>query len=280
MAKEKVLRVKLSPADCMIRLFCSGICLFFVLIFLIPLGYVLLSSVHTGDAFSLEGYQLLLNNPAVLTGLRNSIYVTCVGTLFSLLLELPMAYVMSKRQYGWLTNVLYFLSNLGVAILPLYLVLKRWGLINNLWGLILPSAISFHTTQMLRSRMLTMQDALEDAARLDGCSTMQFLLHIGVPTIAPTVAVGAFNHAVGYWSATLLPQTILTDESKYTFTMIMQQMLIKHQSSALGMMDASIATLELAENAVCVIGAIPLTLLFLILRKKTKYTENAGGVVL
>ena len=89
-----------NPADRLTETVCRLICLFFLIIFLLPLGYVLLSSVHSHDVWGLDGYKLLLENKLVLSGLKNSILLALLGTAYSLLLEIPAAFVLSKKEYG------------------------------------------------------------------------------------------------------------------------------------------------------------------------------------
>jgi len=98
---------------------CNLICLFFLLVFLIPILYVFISSVHTRSGWSLDGYLLLLESEAVLIGLKNSVFLAAAGTAYSLLLEIPAAYVLSKKQYGWLVGLFFALGQFSAALLPL-----------------------------------------------------------------------------------------------------------------------------------------------------------------
>lgn len=283
MRKDRPVRIRMSIGDLATRFACRLLCICFLLIFVIPIGYVLISSVSTNNGLSISGYRLLMGNKLVLSGFKNSILLASIGTCYSLMLEIPLAYVLSKKEYSRLTNLLYALGQFGIAMLPLYLLLKKFGLLNSLWGLILPSAMSVFNTLQLRARMLTLSESLEDAASLDGCGPIRYLLQICIPVIGPTIGVFAFWHACGYWGNTLLANTILTDESKYPLTLVLNQLLIQNQSSNVlgtGITVSSIEAIQMAEFALCVISALPMIGLFLLIKRHIKAMETDGGLVL
>lgn len=283
MRKDRPVRIRMSIGDLATRFACQLLCICFLLIFLIPIGYVLISSVSTNNGLSLSGYRLLMGNKLVLSGFKNSILLASIGTCYSLMLEIPLAYVLSKKEYSRLTNLLYALGQFGIAMLPLYLLLKKFGLLNSLWGLILPSAMSVFNTLQLRARMLTLSESFEDAASLDGCGPIRYLLQICIPVIGPTIGVFAFWHACGYWGNTLLANTILTDESKYPLTLVLNQLLIQNQTSNVlgtGITVSSIEAIQMAEFALCVISALPMIGLFMLIKRHIKAMETDGGLVL
>ena len=167
--------------------------------------------------------------------------------------------------------------------MPLYLLLKKINLLNNLWGLILPSGVSVYYMQQLRARMLIQMEELEDAAFLDGCGSIRYLLQICIPVMMPTIGVIGFFHACGYWGNTLLAKTILTDESKFPLTLVLNQIMIQNQtSSVLGCTDTvtDISTLYMAEFGICVISALPMVILFMLMKRYIKTVENEGGLVI
>ncbi len=280
---SKPLKIRLSATDRITGLICNLICLGFLLFFVIPIGYVLILSLRTRDGWSLEGYRLLLSSSTVVTGIKNSVLLAVIGTAYSLILEVPTAYVLSKREYGWLTNLFFALGQFGVALLPLYLLLKQLGLLNTLWALILPSGVSIYYTQLLRARMINLASELEDAAALDGCGPYRYLLRICLPVMGPTLGVIGFFHGCGYWGNTLLAKTFLTDEGKFPLTLVLNQLLIQNQSASVfgsGMSAASLGAVRMAEFGLCVISCLPLIGVFLLIQRHIKALETDGGLVL
>ena len=191
--------------------------------------------------------------------------------------------MLAKKEYSKLTNLFYAMGQFGIAMLPLYLLLKKLGLLNSLWGLILPCAMSVYNTLQLRARMIILSESLEDAASLDGCGPIRYLLQICLPVIGPTIGVFAFWHACGYWGNTLLANTILTDESKYPLTLVMNRLLIQNQSSNVfgtGMTVSSVEAIQMAEFGICVISSLPMIGLFLLIKRHIKAMETDGGLVM
>lgn len=276
-------KIKTSFADVLTRSICRLICILFLVIFALPIGYVLISSVNYRGVWSWDGYALLLGNKMVITGLKNSVFLAGVGTLYSLFLEIPAAYVLSKKRYHYLVNVFFFIAQFGVAILPLYLLLKQLHLLNSLWALILPCGLSIQNTQLLRARMINIAGELEDAASVDGASVLTYILRIMVPVLGPTVGCISFFHICSYWSSTFFAQTFITDEAIYPLSVVLLELLIKNRSSDVligGISVNSVAATQMAEFALCVISTLPLILIFLLIKKHIRVLETDGGIVI
>ena len=273
-----------SPTDALTRVACVAICLLFLLFFLLPIGYVLISSVTYRGEWSLGGYELLLENGLVLSGLKNSLFIVGVGTLYSLCLELPAAYVLAKKRNRWLTDLFFMLGQFGVAILPLYLLLKQLGLLGSLWSLILPCGLSVYYTQLLRARIMNISAELEEAAALDGAGILSYLVCILLPVLGPSVGCIAFFHVCSYWSGTLFAQTFITDETKYPLSVVLMELLVKNRSAdilASGVTSVdSIAAVQMAEFAICVLSSLPLVVVFLLMRKHIHAIRVDGSITL
>ncbi len=269
MNKTPKCHIKTPFGDIVTKCICIIISVLFLLMFVLPIGYVLISSVHVQDTWSLEGYALLLKNKQVLSGIYNSVLLAVTGTLYSLLLEFPTAYVLSKQCYTKFAEALFVIGQFGVAILPLFLLLKRLHLIDTLWALILPCGLSIVYTQLLRARMLNLSSEQEDAAMLDGCGPLRYLWYICLPNIASSIGVFGFFHFCSYWSSTLYARTFLLDESKYPLSLVLNRILIENHSANIlgGTSAASATTIHMAEFALCVLSALPLVGVFLLIRK-------------
>ena len=262
---------------------CRLICLLFIVAFLVPIIYVLISSVYYRGTWSLEGYKILLGNRMVLTGLKNSIIIAGIGAVYSLILEIPAAYVLADKRHKLLNKVFFAFSQVGAAILPLYLLLKQLNLTNTIWALILPCGLSVYYTYLLRARMINIAGELEDAASIDGASTLVYILRIQLPILGPTVGCIGFFHICSYWSSTLYAQTFLTDEALYPLSVVLLELLIKNRSADVfvnGTSASSIGALQMAEFALCVISAIPLIGIFMMIKKNIRSMELDGGIVM
>lgn len=280
---KQIKRIRMSRIDVLTKIACLIICIFFLLFFTLPIIYVLFSSLSFRGSFSLDGYALLLRNKQVISGLKNSVLVVSIGTLYSLVLEVPAAYVLAKKRYSKLSEFFWMLSQFSAAILPLYLLLKQLGLLNTIWSMILPSGLSIYYTHLLRARMINIANEFEDAASIDGAGVLTYLSRILMPIIGPTIGCIAFFHACSYWSSTLYAQTFITDETKYPLSIVLMELLIKNRSTdvlASGVSTVSIATIQMAEYALCVISAIPMILFFMFIKKHIRAMEYDSGIVM
>ena len=283
MNSKKHLKIRMSLEDIAVKTACRQICILFLVILMIPIGYVLIASVHGRDGWSLGGYVLLLKNDLVLSGLKNSLILASIGTVYSLCLEMPAAYVLSQKQYCRLTNLFFMLGQFGVSLLPLYLLLKKLNLLNSLWGLILPSGFSMYYTQLLRARMINLSKELEDAASLYGCGPIKYLLRICMPVMGPTIGCIGFFHICSYWSNTLYARTFLTDSAKYPLSLVLNEILIKNRAADVlvsGTVVSSVSITKMAEFALCVISTLPLIVIFMLVKKHIKALEVDGGLVM
>jgi len=153
--------------------------------------------------------------------LRNSVFVTVVATLITLLTNSMAAFALSKYNFTGRTAVMALIVAtlmvpLSVILVPLYSVISAMGLFNSLWGVILPTVATPTGVFMLRQYMLTIPDELIDAARMDKASEWQIYWRIILPLTAPALAVLAIFSVVWRWNDFLWPLIVLSRKELYT----------------------------------------------------------------
>ena len=153
--------------------------------------------------------------------LRNSVFVTVIATLITLLTNSMAAFALSKynfrgRSAVMLLIVATLMVPLSVILVPLYSVISAMGLFNSLWGVILPTVATPTGVFMLRQYMLTIPDELIDAARMDKASEWQIYWRIILPLTAPALAVLAIFSVVWRWNDFLWPLIVLSRKELYT----------------------------------------------------------------
>jgi raffinose/stachyose/melibiose transport system permease protein len=102
-----------------------------------------------------------------------------------------------------------------VAILPIFIQVRQLGLINSLWGVILP-LVAFGlpgSVVILRGFFINIPGELEDAAYIDGCSTFNFFTMILLPLARPAITAVATLEVIGAWNQYFLPLLVLNDQS-------------------------------------------------------------------
>lgn len=153
--------------------------------------------------------------------LWNSVFVTTVATIITLLINSMAAFALSKYHFTGKNLILLIIVAtlmvpLGVIMVPLYSVVSKLGLLDNLWGVILPTVATPTGVFLLRQYMLTIPDELIDAARMDKASEWQIYWRIVMPLSAPALAVLAIFSVVWRWNDFLWPLIVLSRSSLYT----------------------------------------------------------------
>lgn len=153
--------------------------------------------------------------------LWNSVFVTVMATIITLIVNSMAAFALSKYKFTGRDLILLVIVGtlmvpLGVITVPLYSIISTLGLFNNLWGVILPTVATPTGVFLLRQYMLTIPDELIDAARMDKASEWQIYWRIVLPLSAPALAVLAIFSVVWRWNDFLWPLIVLSRSSVYT----------------------------------------------------------------
>jgi alpha-1,4-digalacturonate transport system permease protein len=155
------------------------------------------------------------------TYLRNSVVVTVVATLITLIVNSMAAFALSKYQFKG-SNLIFVITigtlmiPITVILVPVYLVITQVGWNNNLWGVIIPGAATPTGVFLLRQYMLTIPDELLDSARIDGSSEWRIYWQIVLPLARPALAVLAIFSVMWRWNDFLWPLIVLSRNELFT----------------------------------------------------------------
>lgn len=217
----------------------------FGLVTFIPFYYVLVASLSNPDliadgelmllprGFTLEAYKTLLLNDKFLSAFYVTLTRTTMGTLVNLILQCSFAYSLSKkylpgRKFFMLFIIVTLMFNGG--IIPTYLIVKATGLIDTIWALIIPGAISTWNIILLRSFFENVPESLEESARMDGANDIYILIKIILPLSMPAIATIALFSAVGHWNS-FLDAVIYTNSPKLQVLQIfLRNMVVQLQN--------------------------------------------------
>ncbi len=153
--------------------------------------------------FTLGSYKLILQDPTIWLGFKNSVIITVFGTLINLFMTTTLAYPLSRPEYLFRKSILVmvlFTLIFSAPLMPNYLLVKQLGLLNTLWALMLPMAISAFNLFVMRSFFLNIPSELLDSARIDGCGEFRILWNIVLPLSKPAMATMGIMYAVGHWN--------------------------------------------------------------------------------
>ncbi|MEN9538655.1 MAG: hypothetical protein RLZZ126_890 [Pseudomonadota bacterium] len=203
--------------------------------------------------------------------LWNSVFITVVATLLTLLINSMAAFALSKYQFrGQKAVFLLIIATLmippTIILVPVFLVINSVGLLNNLWGVILPAIATPTGVFLLRQYMLTIPDELLEAARMDHASEWRIYWRIILPLSAPALAVLAIFSVMWRWNDFLLPLIVLSKSEVFTLQL------------ALNSFQGELNTQWHYLLAMTVITLIPITLVFAFLQKYITTGVASAGV--
>jgi len=205
------------------------------------------------------------------TYLWNSVFITVVATILTLLFNSMAAFALSKYKFKGRTSV--FLLILGtlmvppaIVLVPNFLVVSELGMLNSLWGVIWPAIATPTGVFLLRQYMLTIPDELLDAARMDHASEWQIYWRIVLPLAAPALAVLAIFSVMWRWNDFLWPLIVLSKNEKFTLQL------------ALNAFQGDLVTQWNYLLAMTVIILLPITIVFAFLQKYITQGIASAGV--
>lgn len=170
-----------------------------------------------------ENYIEILGSLAFWLPLGNSVLIALLTTVLVVLASAMAAFIFARYAFRG-RELLFTLFTLGlmfpfaVAILPLYLLLRELGLLDNPFGVILPQ-VAFGlpvTITILRGFFRTIPADVEEAALLDGCTPFGFFWRILLPMARPALATVSVLAVVASWNSFMLPLVIFSDPARWT----------------------------------------------------------------
>lgn len=277
-------RVRIEPFDVIngiIMVFLSLICIY-------PFLYVAFASLsdptelaaHRGLLFypltpSIEGYKIVFKNPNIATGYLNTIIYVTGSTVFSLVMTLLAAYVVSRKRWMWSGNLAFLISVhmfFGGGLIPFYLLIRDLGMVNTRWALIIPGALSVWNMVVLRTAIQGVPETLEEAARMDGANDLTILLKVICPVIKAALAVQILFYAVGAWNAWFNATIFLRDRSLLPIQVILREILISNDNQAMEGVNVSNSLdvdkyRELTKYCTTIIATVPVLVIYPALQK-------------
>lgn len=277
-----VLKIKKTP-EIIFNIVNMLIMAFVVVVTLYPFWYVLVGSfssvghlVENGfvlwpDGLHFDAYKQVFRNSLIPTAYRNTIIVTFAGTAISMVLTILGAYVLSiKNLPGRKALTLFFVLTMlfNGGLVPTYLVVSGLHLIDSLWALILPSAVSAYNLVLMRNFFQSVPDELYEAACIDGESMIGYLVHVLLPLSKASIATITMFYAVAYWNDYFKSLIYIRDSALWPMQTVLRQALQTAQFNTMMFEDAaqSLST-ETLKDAMIVVSVLPILCVYPFVQK-------------
>ena len=180
------------------------------------------------QGFTLESYKYAFSKKILFTGFFNSVFLTVVGTCVNMLLTICLAYPLSRdklpgKKYFSAFVVFPMLFNGGM--IPTYLVIKQFGLMDSLWSLIASLAINVYNLLILSKFFKSIPESLIEAAKIDGCGDVMTLVKIILPLSKASLATISLFYAVQHWNEFLRATIYINTDSKWPLQVVLRNII-------------------------------------------------------
>ncbi|MCA0753567.1 carbohydrate ABC transporter permease [Paenibacillus sp. N4] len=253
---------------------------------LYPMLYILFSSLSDGNrlisfdgillwpqGFSLDGYKAVFSNATFLQAFKNTFFVLIVGLTVNLSLTAFGAYFLSRDGVLLGKPIMFmivFTMFFQGGLVPFYLIVKEYGLLNSLWALILPSAVSTFNLIIMRTYFQSIPKELEESAFLDGAGHYKILFSVFIPLSMPVIAVMILYYGVGHWNSWFSAMIFLRDQELFPVQLVVRNILLENDNANMigtSTLQHSQSVAETLKYAAIMVTTAPILLLYPFLQK-------------
>jgi putative aldouronate transport system permease protein len=264
-----------------------------IIVFIIvayPLYFVVIASVSEPNAinngevimrikgFNTIGYETILKSKTIWTGYRNSLLYMGIGTIINLVITLPAAYALSRKNLiGRKIIMLMFTLTLFFrgGLVPTYLLVRKLHLYNTFWVMILISALSVYNLIIAKTFFqTTVSQEIIDAAKIDGCSETRCFVSVILPVSKAIIAVIGLFYAVGHWNSYFNALIFLRDQELFPLQLVLKNILLKTNAIIALMPQTSREAIEeqqkIAQSlkyGVIIVASLPILMIYPFVQK-------------
>ena len=280
-------KVQKSRTDKIFDFFLYTISTIIVIVMLYPMYFIVIASfsnpadVSAGNivllpkGITFKGYQKLLEYSQLWVGYKNTILYAALGTVISLVVNVPTAYALSRKDLCGrkLFTVFYLIPMFFTGgLIPTYLIVKDFGLLDNCWVMVLPfSVITYYIIVARTFFNNSIPGDLWEAAQIDGCGNLGFFFQIVIPLSKAVLAVIALWTAVGQWNSYFNALIYLRNPDLQPLQLVLRNILISNQTiSSMSTGAAAVEAKQMADlikYAIIVVSSAPIMCMYPFVQK-------------
>ncbi|MBR1857181.1 MAG: carbohydrate ABC transporter permease [Oribacterium sp.] len=284
--------------DVFVNVLFHVIAVILILAVLYPLWFVIIASfsnpadVANGKVWlwpksiDIRGYEKLFEQNQIWRSYLNTIIYTAVGTLIALIVNISAGYAMSRKDLPgrrWI-NLFYVIPMfVNGGLIPTYLVVKGFGLLDTFWVMVVPFAVSTYNIIVARTFFeSSLPESLWEAAQIDGCTTLRYFFQFAVPLSKAVIAVVGLWTAVGLWNSWFNALIYLQNENLIPLQLLLRRILIANESllgAATGTMAQELRQLsDMMKYGSIVVSTLPIMMVYPFLQKYFNQGVMIGAV--
>ena len=225
---------------------------------------------------SFIGYIKVFENQDIMSGYKNSILYTFVGTLINLFLTMSAAYALTRKSMPGRNFFMFFFAFtmfFNGGLIPTYLLIKDLKLLNTFAIMVLVAALSIFNLIIARTFIQTsIPEELREASAIDGCDEFRYFFKIVLPLSKAVISVLAIYYAVAHWNNYFNALIYLKDRDRFNLQLILREILIRSEAvSEQDIMfdvggDVLLANMMLRYSLI-IVASIPVLVLYPFLQK-------------
>lgn len=218
-------------------------------------------------------YETILEKPYLFKAYLNTIFVCVVALVLNVILTSFAAYFLSRKEaVGKRTIMMLILFTMyfNGGLIPTYMVIRNLGILDTLWAVILPAAISTYNLIVLRTAFASIPDSLYEAAWIDGAGHFIILFQIVIPLSKATIAVIVLYYLVYHWNSWFNASIYIDNRDLYPLQLYLREILIENDQGEMGqnIMDSDRQTLsETLKYAIITVSTVPMLCVYPFLQK-------------
>jgi putative aldouronate transport system permease protein len=279
-----MVRKRLTTGDIVFYVIDYFLIFLVILVTLYPFVYIFSASISESSAlgrgevwlfpkgFNLDAYKIVFDDQQVWTSYSNTIWYVVVGTAINMFLTTITAYPLSRKKFSGRDKIMMFIAFtmfFSGGLVPGYLLVRKLGLINTRWAIVLPAGISTWNMIIMRTFFEGIPESLHEAATIDGCSDMRILFKIFLPLSLPVIAVMVLFYAVGHWNSYFSALVYINDQNLYPLQMHLRKILIQfNQNEMLDQLTEGRDVVgQSVRYATIIVSTVPILMVYPFLQK-------------
>lgn len=274
--------MKISKMDRIVLIIIYAILILLTVVTIVPFMQVITISVSPASVankfglhliptvFDFSGYGKVFTNPLIWRSYFNTIIRTFLGTGISMILLVLGAYPLSKKYLPnrkfWMAMIIFTMYFQG-GLIPLYIQVKNLRLLNTIWSLVLPPAVSAFNLIIMRNFFQALPDEIEESAKVDGASDFQILIQIILPLSKSVLATVSLWCIVYHWNEWFNCMIYMKDSSKFVLQYVLRQILLQGLDMGADVNQAVSVSSDSIKMATLIVAVLPILCVYPFVQK-------------
>ena len=296
MKRSKLKRV--SPSRAVFLVVAVLFLLAIALVCFLPIWHVIMASISNPTQVNVSkglilsplgnvdvtAYKMLLSYQSLWSGYRNTIFYIILSCVITGVLTIIAGFVFSRNRFFYRNTfmlIISFTMLFNGGMIPTYMVIRNIGMVDTIWALVVPGALSVFNIILMRTSMQEISDSLEEAARLDGANDFIIMFKIVLPLCKATFAVIMLFTIVMKWNDYMSALLYLPTKTElYPLQMELRKILFQSTKEITSASDVSSSTVYArnVEYGAIVISTLPILCVYPFVQKYFVTGMTIGAV--